>query len=61
MKNKIDKKEVQVRVMLDGVKIDRNIYNRGAKLTMKDYAGLRKLALKCDIEYINNRQVGLDL
>lgn len=47
--------------MKDGVEIDRNIYNRGAPLTLRDYAGLRKLALKGDIEYINDKQVGLDL
>jgi len=61
MKEKIDKREVKIRVMKDGVEIERQIYNRGAPLVLIDYAGLRKLALKGDIEYINERQVGLDL
>ena len=61
MRQKIDRREVKIRVMKDGVEIDRNIYNRGAPLTLRDYAGLRKLALKGDVEYINDKQVGLDL
>ena len=61
MKQKIDKREVKVRVMVDSVIIDRVEYLRGAPLTLIDYPGLRKMALKGEIEYINNRQVGLDL